>query len=399
MQKSPHRHWIAAVAVVALGGLAYFAYTANRAPVGPQAPAGGAPGKPGAAPAMPPTAVEMTRVTTARLTLDASAVGSLRSNESVVLRPETAGRVASIGFKDGASVARGTLLVALDAATQSAELEQARANRELARSTHARNVELFEKKFISKQALDASAATARVQEAAVALAEAKLAKTQIRAPFGGVIGIRTVSVGDYVKEGQDLINLEDIATLKVDFRLPEATLPQLQLGQPLEMTADALPGEKFTATLDAVDPLVDAGGRSVSLRARLANPDGKLRPGMFVRVRLALAEKPEALMLPEQALVPDPAGAFVYRVVDGKAEKVKVKTGVRRNAQVEIVEGLAAGDVVVSAGQLKLRPGAAVRDAAAPPPAAPGAAPAAPASVSAAAVGPAAVSAPARAAQ
>ena len=232
---------------------------------------------------------------------------------------------------------KGSFIVALDAATQAAELEQARANRELARSTQQRNQELFEKKFISKQALDASAATLRVQEAAVALAEAKLGKTQIRAPFAGVIGIRSVSIGDYVKEGQDLINLEDIATLKVDFRLPEATLPQLKLGQPLDVTVDALPGEKFTATLDAVDPLVDAGGRSISLRARLDNKAGTLRPGMFVRVRLALAEKADALMLPEQSLVPDPAGAFVYRVVEGKAEKVKVKTGVRRESQVHHV--------------------------------------------------------------
>ena len=120
---------------------------------------------------------------------------------------------------------------------------------------------------ISSQALEASAATLRVQEAAVALAEAKLARTQIRAPFTGIVGIRNVSVGDYVKEGQDLVNLEDVATLKVDFRLPEATLPLLRIGQSLEVTVDALPGERFTAELDAIDPLIDAGGRSISLRA------------------------------------------------------------------------------------------------------------------------------------
>lgn len=393
MQKNK-RPWIAVVAVAAIVSLAYFAYSANRAgsgPQGSQSPVAGAPGgKPGAGgpPPMPPTAVETVRVVTARLAIDATAVGTLRSNESVILRPETAGRIARIGFKDGAVVDKGALLVALDAATQAAELEQARANRELARSTQTRNVELFEKKFISKQALDASAATLRVQEAAVSLAEAKLARTQVRAPFSGVVGIRNVSLGDYVKEGQDLVNIEDIATLKVDFRLPESTLPQLQLGKALEMTADALPGEKFEATLDAIDPAVDASGRSVSLRARLDNAAGRLRPGMFVRVRLALAEKADALMLPEQALVPDPAGAFVYRVVEGKAEKVKVRSGVRRDAQVEIVEGLTVGDVVVSAGQLKLRPGAAVRDVAAAP-----ATPASPAT-SATASPPAAVSAP-----
>lgn len=384
MQKPIRRHAVAVVAALSIAGLGWFAYSVNRAPAGPQAPAAGAAGKPGGAPAtMPPLAVETVRVAAARLQQEAAAVGTLRSNESVMLRPETAGRIAAIGFRDGAIVAKGAVLVALDAATQAAEAMQARANRDLARSTHQRNRELFEKKFISGQALDASAAALSVQEAAVALATAKLAKMQIRAPFAGVVGIRNVSVGDYVKDGQDLVNIEDIATLKVDFRLPEATLPQLKLGQPLELAADALPGEKFTATLDAVDPLVEASGRSLSLRARLANAEGKLRPGMFVRVRLTLAEKPAALMLPEQALVPDPAGAFVYRVVDGKAAKVPVKTGLRRNAEVEIVDGLAAGDVVVAAGQLKLRPGAAVRDIAAPPAAAPAPAVAAPGAPSA----------------
>lgn len=372
MKAPPRRRWIMIVALAALTGLGYYAYVANRgAPGGAAAP--GAPG-PGAKPAGGPpggfpTAVELATAAPVRLALDAAAVGSLRSNESVLLRPETAGRIATIGFRDGALVGKGTLLIALDAATQSAELEQARANRELARSTQQRNRELFEKKFISSQALEASAATLRVQEAAVALAEAKLARTQIRAPFTGIVGIRNVSVGDYVKEGQDLVNLEDVATLKVDFRLPEATLPLLRIGQSLEVTVDALPGERFTAELDAIDPLIDAGGRSISLRARLPNGERKLRPGMFVRVRVVLDARDNALMIPEQALVPDPAGAFVYRVVDGKAEKVNVKTGLRREAQVEIVEGLKAGDVVVAAGQLKLRPGAPVRDAAAPPPA------------------------------
>lgn len=381
MKASPRRRWIMIVALAALAGLGYYAYVANRGMAGGgSAPGASGPGaRPGGGPPGGfPTAVELATAAPVRLALDATAVGSLRSNESVLLRPETAGRIATIGFRDGALVGKGTLLIALDAATQSAELEQARANRELARSTQQRNHELFEKKFISSQALEASTATLRVQEAAVALAEAKLAKTRILAPFAGIVGIRNVSVGDYVKEGQDLVNLEDVATLKVDFRLPEATLPQLRIGQALEVTVDALPAERFTAELDAIDPLIDASGRSISLRARLANAERKLRPGMFVRVRLVFDARDNALMIPEQALVPDPAGAFVYRVVDGKAEKVNVKTGLRRDAQVEIVDGLKAGDVVVAAGQLKLRPGSAVRDAAAPPPGNP-AAPAAPA--------------------
>lgn len=305
-------------------------------------------------------AVEVARVKASDFSDDVSAVGSLKSNESVVLRPETAGRVSTIAFKDGAVVGKGDLLLTLDAAIQEAELQQARANLALARNNHQRNEELLGRKFLSQQAVESSAANLRVQEAALQLAEAKLAKTRVKAPFRGVVGLRNVSVGDYVKEGQDLINIEDIATLRADFRLPEAYLGRLHKGQVIEVTSDAVPGERFKAVLDAVDPQVDPAGRAISARARLDNAAGKLRPGMFVRVRLLFGERKAVLLVPEQAIVPG-AEPAVYRVVDGKASLVKVRTGVRRAAQVEIVEGLAEGDVVVTAGQLKLRPGVPVR--------------------------------------
>jgi len=322
-----------------------------------------------------PTAVETAVVQRSLLNSDATAVGSLRSNESVTLRPEIAGRIAGIGFRDGSVVARGDVLVALDDATQAAEVAQARANAELARTTFRRNEELFAKKFISRQALDSAAASLHVQEAALALATAKQAKTRIRAPFAGTVGIRHVGVGDYVKEGQDLINLEDMRTLKVDFRLPEAMLTQLRVGQAIEVGSDALPGERFAATLEAIDPKVDANGRVIVCRGRLDNADGRMRPGMFVRTRIRLSARDDALLIPEQALVADARQPFVFVVVDGKAKRVAVKTGVRSEARVEIVDGLKAGDVVVTAGQLKLRDGAPVRDAAAAP--APAATPAA----------------------
>jgi len=370
------RFGIIAIALAGMAGLSYYAYTANRAPAGgPSAPAG-EPGKPaaGGAPASFPTAVEVARAVASDFADDVGAVGTLKSNESVVLRPETAGRVAAIGFKDGAVVAKGTVLVFLDAAIQEAELQQARANLALARSSYDRNVELVGKKFLSQQALDSSAATLKVQEAAVQLAEAKAAKMRIKAPFAGMVGLRNVSVGDYLKDGQELINIEDVATLRVDFRLPETYLGRIQKGQVVEVATDALPGERFKAVLDAIDPMVDQNGRSISARARLDNAKGKLRPGMFVRVRLLFGERKAVLMVPEQAIVAGGQPA-VFKVVEGKAVMTKVKLGVRRAAQVEVVEGLAEGDVVVTAGQLKLREGAAVRQvgegvpAAAPAPA------------------------------
>ena len=349
------------VGAVALGAYAYYA---NRAPATVQGEVGkgGAPG-PGLAGKGPggPVAVETAAVATARLQEDVAAIGTLRSNESVVVRPEISGRISEIGFTEGARVEKGQLLVALDSSVYAAEVQQARANLALAETNFKRTTDLERDKFVSATAKDQSLNGLRVAQANVALAEARLAKTQIRAPFSGVIGIRQVSVGDYVKEGQDLVTLEDISSLKVDFRLPEVMLTDLRRGQAVEVASDAMANRTYTATLDAIDPLVDQNGRAVILRARLKNTDGQLRPGMFVRTRLILAERANALTVPEEALMPSGADQFVYKVVDGKATRVKVKTGLRRGSQVEVVEGLQAGDVVVTAGQIKLREGVAVR--------------------------------------
>ncbi len=349
------------IGLVAAGGYAWYA---NRVAPGPQAVAGGG-AAPGGAEA-PAVAVEVEVVRSRTVVDEVSAVGSLVSNESVVLRPEVAGRIEAIRFREGAPVKAGAVLVELDAAVERAELQQARANLTLAESNFRRTQDLFGRKFVSQSSLDDARAKLEVARAGPALAQARLARMQIRAPFDGVVGIRSVSPGDFVKEGDALINLEDIATLKVDFRLPELYLDRVRPGQGLELTSDVLPDERFPAEVDAIDPLVDAQGRSIVLRAKLANPEGRLRPGMFVRVRVMLAERPEVLVVPEEALVPAPGGvAYVYRVVGERAQRVDVKTGVRRDAQVEILEGLAPGDAVVTAGQLKLRDGARVTLAAA----------------------------------
>jgi len=300
--KKNTRFGIVALAIAGIVGLGFYAYSANRAsgnlsavPAGSTGKVTGAGGPPGGM-AM---AVEVARVKASNFSDDASAVGNLKSVESVVLRPETAGRVAAINFRDGTIVSKGTVLVGLDAAIQQAELLQAKANLALSRSNHQRNQELLVKKFLSQQALDNSGAALKVQEATVQLAEAKLAKMQIKAPFKGMVGLRNVSVGDYVKEGQDLINIEDIGTLRVDFKLPESYLGRVSKGQVVEVTSDALPGQRFNAVLDAVDPMVDQGGRAISSRARLDNAAGKLRPGLFVRVRLLFGERQNVLMVPE----------------------------------------------------------------------------------------------------
>ncbi|MBI4988206.1 MAG: efflux RND transporter periplasmic adaptor subunit [Rhodocyclales bacterium] len=352
---------VAALGLLALGGYAYFANQSTssspQSPAGP--PSGGKPG--GGPPGGFAVGVESVKVAASGFQDEVAAVGSLKSNESVVLRPEIAGRIAAIHLREGMPAARGAVLVALDAATQAAELRQAEANLALSQANFKRTEDLYQKKFVAERARDEAAANLKVLEAAVALAQAKLQKTQIRAPFAGIVGIRNVSVGDYVKEGQELINIEDIGSLKVDFRLPESYLSRLQKGQTVEVSADAMPGQAFRGMLDAIDPLLDASGRAISLRARLANPELKLRPGMFVRVRLAFGGERQGLALPEEALVPAGNDNFVFKVAEGKAQRVMVKIGQRRGAMVEIVEGLKAGDEVVTAGQLKLRDGVPVR--------------------------------------
>lgn len=294
------------------------------------------------------------------------AVGSLRSNEAVILRPELAGRIAQINFTEGEKVRKGQVLIQLDASVPRAELAQAQASLALAKSNYERAQELFKRNAGTERALDEARWKLRNDEAAVRLFEARLEKYTLNAAFDGVIGLRRVSVGDFVNAGTEIVNLEQIDPLKVDFRVPEVFLASLRVGQRIAVTVDALPGREFAGEVYAIDPLVDAGGRAVVIRARIANPDDALRPGLFARVALVVNEKPEAVFVAEQSLVPVNDQHFVFKVVDGpQGGKVvaftRVKLGDRRKGEVEVLEGLSAGDVVVTAGLLKVRDGMPVQ--------------------------------------
>lgn len=347
---------IAAIGIAALGAFAYYAQRQPHAPTeqvaAPQADSGKQGG--GMQAAATPVAVDVARVSTMALVDDVNAVGTILSNESVVIRPEVSGRIVRLNFGDGQQVKKGQLLVAFDAAVNEAEVKQARAELGIARANFERTADLARQKFVSDRALDESQANVQVLEARLALAEARLSKLEIRAPFSGIVGIRTVSVGDYVKDGTDLVNLEDISSVKVDFRIPERYVDQVQRGQGIEVLVDALPGKPFRARVDALDPQVDSTGRSALLRGRIDNPEARLKPGMFARVRLIIAERPNALVVPEEAIVPLGAKVTVWKVVDGKAVRTEVRTGLRRAAKVEILEGLQLGDTVVTAGQVRL---------------------------------------------
>ena len=327
-------------------------------------PAGGAPGAgPGGVGGGTP-GVEVVQVGTMRLQDDAEAVGTLRSRQSVTLRPEVSGRVASVAFTDGARVRKGQLLVQFDDTLQRAELSQAHAQLSIARANLKRNQELVAENFVARRVLDESQASLQVAEAQVALAQARLARMRITAPFDGTLGLRSVNLGDYVKDGADLVNLEDTSALTVDFRLPERYQSRIAAGQVVQVRLDALPGQNFSARVQAVDPLLDANGRSVSVRAVMPpSPKSELRPGMFARVTTIFSVNDAALVVPEEAVVPQAGKQFVFRLVDegeGDAKKrvsrrVEVQLGVRRGSQVQVMSGLAAGDTVVVAGQQRLQ--------------------------------------------
>jgi membrane fusion protein (multidrug efflux system) len=345
-----------AVALAAGGG---YWFGTHRSPA-PDAPAQSASARPAPAAATAPLVVEAAKVQLLALPQTITTVGSLRSDESITVRPEVAGRINAILFKEGQHVAKGATLIRLDPAINAAEVQQARANLKLAQSKYQRAVDLAKQNFISGQAKDEAENNLRVAEAAVALADARLAKTEIRAPFAGVIGLRVVSLGDYVKEGADVVNLEAIDALKVDFRVPEIYLAQVQVGQTLNVALDALPGKTFEGKVVALNPLIDAAGRSIVIRAVVRNSDTTLRPGMFARVTLITRDEREALVIPEQAIVPQGDEQYVFRIVDGKVARVKVDIGRRRDSRVEVLKGLTRDDVVVTAGQLKLRDGVPV---------------------------------------
>ena len=360
------------VAVAAAAGAGYWygtvkspaPVTSGTAAVASQNPATGRipPGQAGARePGPTSVSVEVTRVSAIQLPETIVAVGSLRSDESVTLRPEVAGRITEILFREGRPVTKGELLVRLDPSINQAEVRQARANLTLAKAKYERSADLAGRNFISGQAKDEARNNLEIAASALALAEARLRKTELKAPFSGIIGLRVVSVGDYVREGADLVNLQAIDPLKVDFRVPETFMKQVQVGQAVEVTLDAMPGKTYEGKVFALDPLVDAAGRALVIRAQVRNQDTTMRPGMFARVTLITRDQRQALVLPEEALVPQGTEQFVFRVVDSRAARVKVETGIRRDGKVEILAGLNKNDVIVTAGQLKLRDGTLVR--------------------------------------
>lgn len=306
------------------------------------------------------TQVESVPVKSGTVERSWTAVGSLMANESLSIRPEIAGRIVRLGFDEGQGVARGAVLVELEASVERAQADQAAASLVLATRNARRAEELFAAELISHAERDAATAAFDAATAALRLARARLEKMVIRAPFAGRAGLRKVAVGDYVNPGQDLVMLEDIGRMKLEFRLPELALSEVRSGQPVELELDAFPGERFPARVYALDSGIAEDTRSFALRAALDNPDQRLRPGQFARVRLVVESSASALLIPERAIVPRADRSIVFVIVDGRAKEREVRLGQRRAGEVQVIGGLAAGDPVVISGLQKIVDGSPV---------------------------------------
>jgi RND family efflux transporter MFP subunit len=275
----------ATVATVGIAAAAGGAYWYQNQPTGPKeitgnsasgAPAQGASNAGGAGGGRGGTpSVEVAKVEATRLQDDAQAVGTMRSKQNVMLRPEVSGRIQTLGFTDGGRVRKGEVMMQLEDTLQRAEIRQSEAQVSIARANLKRNQELVAQNFVAQRVVDESAAQMQVVEAQLSLSCARWERMRVIAPFDGTVGIRNVNVGDFVKDGADLVNLEDLSSMYVDFRMPERFIGKLRPSQTIEMQLDAMPGRQFKAKIEAIDPQIEANGRSVLVRATLPNNNGE----------------------------------------------------------------------------------------------------------------------------
>ncbi|MFM1887251.1 MAG: hypothetical protein RL026_2408 [Pseudomonadota bacterium] len=363
------------VALVAVGWATYA--TQHAAPAAPSGRPGAAPGA-GAAAAGGPAAggpgargpgagtsqpVPVITAVARRETLDIAieAIGTAVANEAVNVTTKVTNMVTAIHFQDGQRVDAGQVLVELDRAQASADLAVATADYGNSVNQFNRSKELLASQSLSRAQYDQLEAAMKANEARVAAARARLADTYIRAPFAGRVGLRRISVGTLINPGTVVTTLDDTSAVKVDFAVPDVNLPVVRTGAPITASTTAWAGRHFVGKVGSVDPRIDPTSRSVMVRAVLPNTEGLLKPGMFMTVRMA-SEQRNAVVVPEEALVPEQARQFVYVTDGGKASKREVRIGRRQPGRVEVLEGLREGEHVVVEGTIRLRDGAPVRE-------------------------------------
>lgn len=297
----------------------------------------------------------------AELKQSLTAVGTAQATEAVEVTSKSSNLVKRVRFADGQWVTLGAILVELDSAQARADLAVAQAAVTESTSQYLRSRELLNTQAVSKSQFDQLLATKQANEARLSAARARLEDTVIRAPFSGRVGLRKVSVGSLISPGTSITTLDDTSTIKLDFSVPENFVASLRDGLGVRAKSGAYPGRVFVGRVSSVDSRVDPTSRSVAVRALIPNQEGALRPGMFMTVELD-SESRNALVIPEEALVPEQSSQFVYVVKDGVAAKREVTIGAREPGRVEVIAGLAQDERVVVEGTIKARDGAAVRE-------------------------------------
>lgn len=306
-----------------------------------------------------PILVEVAPVTLGSVTESIQAVGTLEAVASITVRPEIAGVIRRINFQDGQVVERAAPLLELDQEELQSQVTQAAAEEKMALVTYERLKRIADEQsaIVPAQQMDEARMAWHAASANSRLYGARLKKTVIRAPFSGTLGLRRVSVGDYLQPGQDIVNLEDLRTLHVDFKVAEVWLSRLHVGQALTVTTDAFPKTPFEGEVTAIDPRIDAVNRTVAVRAVVPNPSGTLRPGLFVTVRLTLGENQRALLIPEEAVFLRQEKSMVFQIEGRTARLKEVTLGSRERGMAHARTGLSEGDVVVRTGTHKLHDG------------------------------------------
>jgi len=295
-------------------------------------------------------------------------VGTARANQAVTITSEIAGRIADLRVQEGRQVKKGDILVQFGTAEIAADLAGARSAQKLAQQVYDRGVATRKKGLITEARTEELAQAVTTAEAEVRQLEARIGKFTLRAPFDGRLGFKQASVGALVQPGDPIVTLDDLSVIKLDFDVPETALAALHPGQAVLARSSAYPNQPIEGVVSTIDTRVDPNTRSVTVRAEIDNADGLLRPGMFLTVELVYGRTEDAIMAPEESVLVVDGGAFIFAVRDGKAERVPVKIGRRRPGLVEIVEGLQPGDLVVTGGVQKVRPGAPVAIRNAPKP-------------------------------
>jgi membrane fusion protein, multidrug efflux system len=347
-----------AAMVLAIAGKSLFGAITDA---GASAPAGAkGPGGPGGG-AVGVTAIAATMHT---FTDSLQALGTAQARESIVLTPKVADTIRALRFDSGDRVRRGQVLVEMSSVEQAADLAEVRAANQAAQDALRREQELFDRGFASQARIDTVRAAAEAAEARLNAGSSRIADRTIRAPFAGVVGLRTASPGQYMRPGDQIGTLDDIAEIKLDFDVPETQIARLRTGVQIIASTAAFPNRTFQGTISNVDSRVDPATRTVRVRAMLPNTDEAIRPGMLMTVQV-LANPREALAVPEIAILDRADGAFVYRVVSrdgGQAvEQVPIQTGQRTTGMAEVLVGLNAGDLIVTEGVQSVRPGQPVQ--------------------------------------